>query len=69
VPLVKAGKVKALGVAARTRTRLLLPQEFRALVSASDVFDTVGAYSDFDLSQPFDRETLSWRMVSVLKRR
>jgi len=53
----------------RTRTRLLLPQEFRALVNASGVFETVGAFGDFDLSQPFDRETLSWRMISVLKKR
>lgn len=53
----------------RTRTRLLMPQEFRALVTASGAFETVGAFGDFDLAQPFDRETLSWRMVSVLKRR
>ena len=53
----------------RTRTRLLLPQEFRALVEASGVFEVVGTHGDFDLASPFDRETLSWRMVSVLKRR
>ena len=53
----------------RTRTRLLLPQEFRALVSASGVFETAGTYSGFDLSGPFERDTLSWRMISVLKRR
>jgi SAM-dependent methyltransferase len=53
----------------RTRTRLLLPQEFAALVSASGAFETVGTFGDFDLAKPFDRETLSWRMINVLKRR
>ena len=50
-----------------TRTRLLLPQEFRALVENAGVFDLVGTYGDFDLAKPFDRTSLSWRMISVLK--
>jgi SAM-dependent methyltransferase len=53
----------------RTRTRLLLPQEFRALVEASGAFDTLGTYGDFDLGKPFAPVSLSWRMISVLKRR
>jgi SAM-dependent methyltransferase len=53
----------------RTRTRLLMPQEFRALVQASGEFEVVGTHGDFDLASPLDRETLSWRMVSILKRR
>ena len=52
----------------RTRTRLLLPQEFHALVQASGVFEVAGTHGDFDLASAFDRETLSWRMVSVLAR-
>jgi len=53
----------------RTRTRLLMPQEFRALVNASGAFETAGTFGDFDLSRPFERDTLSWRMISMLKRR
>ena len=53
----------------RTRTRLLMTQEFLGLVEASGVFETLGVYGGFDLSQPLDPSTLSWRMVSVLKKR
>ena len=52
-----------------TRTRLLLPQEFRALVESSGVFELVGTYGEFDVTKPFDRTSLSWRMISVLKTR
>ena len=52
-----------------TRTRLILPQEFAALVESAGVFDLVGTYGAFDLAQPFDRTSLSWRMISVLKTR
>jgi len=52
-----------------TTTRLLLPQEFRALVEASGVFDCPGTYGEFDFAKPLDRESLSWRMISILKRR
>ncbi|MBI2104870.1 MAG: class I SAM-dependent methyltransferase [Candidatus Omnitrophica bacterium] len=52
-----------------TRTRLILPQEFGALVESSGVFTLLGRYGDFDLARPFSRDSLSWRMVSVLKRR
>lgn len=51
-----------------TRTRLILPQEWKALVEASGVFSLLSSHSNFDLAQEFDRETLSWRMVSVLKK-
>jgi len=53
----------------RTRTRLLLPQEFAALVEGSGVFTLAGTYGDFDLAKPFSRDSLSWRMISVLKKR
>ena len=53
----------------RTRTRLLLPQEFRLLVELSGVFDLLGLYGDFDFAKPFDQQSLSWRMISVLKKR
>ena len=53
----------------RTRTRLLLPQEFRALVEGSGAFDVIGSYGEFDLSKPFDRDSLSWRMISILRKR
>ncbi len=53
----------------RTKTRLLMPQEFRALVAESGVFDLLGSYSDFDLAKPLAAASMSWRMVSVLKRR
>ena len=54
---------------ARTRTRLILPQEFRALVAASGVFDVVGSYGEFDVTKPLEPDSGTWRMISVLKRR
>ena len=53
----------------RTRTRLLLPQEFRAVVDSAGVFDLVSTHGEFDLAKPFDLSSLSWRMISVLKKR
>ena len=53
----------------RTRTRLIMPQEFRALVASSGVFEMLGCFSDFDLHKPLEPSCLSWRMVSVLKKR
>jgi len=52
-----------------TRTRLLLPQEFRAMVHGSGVFDLLSTHGVFDLTKPFDLASLSWRMISVLKQR
>ena len=51
-----------------TRTRLLLPQEFRMIVEASGVFDLLSFHGEFDLAKPLDHESLSWRMISVLKK-
>ena len=53
----------------RTRTRLIMPQEFQALVAASGVFEAVGTFGEFDLTKPLTPEASSWRMVSVLRRR
>ena len=53
----------------RTRTRLILPQEFEALIGASGAFTRLGTFADFDLAKPFTRESLSWRMISVLQKR
>ncbi|MBI2495669.1 MAG: class I SAM-dependent methyltransferase [Candidatus Omnitrophica bacterium] len=52
-----------------TRTRLLLPQECRALVNGSGAFTLLASYGEFDLAKPFDHDSLSWRMISVLKKR
>ena len=52
-----------------TRTRLILPQEFRALVEASGAFDLLATLGTFDLKAPLDRDSMSWRMVSVLRKR
>ena len=53
----------------RTRTRLILPQEFRALIDSAGAFTLVGTYGDFDLAKRFDPASLSWRMISVLQKR
>ncbi len=53
----------------RTRTRLILPQEFRALVAASGVFDIHACFDDFDFDRLLESPMRSWRMVSVLRRR
>ncbi|MBI4597781.1 MAG: methyltransferase domain-containing protein [Candidatus Omnitrophica bacterium] len=52
-----------------TRTRLILPQEFRVLVEHSGAFALLSIYGDFHLTQPLTAEALSWRMISVLKKR
>ena len=52
-----------------TRTRLILPQEFQALVESSDVFDVKATHGEFDLTKPFDKALLSWRMISILQKR
>jgi SAM-dependent methyltransferase len=52
-----------------TRTRLILPQEFRALVDDSGAFSLLGTFGDFEMSRPLTREHLSWRMISALKKR
>jgi SAM-dependent methyltransferase len=52
-----------------TRTRLLLPQEFRALAEHDGRFSLLTTHGGFDLSQPLTRDSLSWRMISVLKKR
>ena len=52
-----------------TRTRLLMPHEFAALVDSSGVFELASTHGDFDLTKLFDRSSLSWRMISVLKKR
>ena len=54
---------------ARTRTRLIMPQEFRALLEASGAFECVGTFTEFDLARPLEPPELSWRMISVLKKR
>ncbi len=53
----------------RVRTRLIMPQEFRALVAASGVFEVAGTFAEFDLAKPYEQGHLSWRMISVLKKR
>ena len=53
----------------RTRTRLILPQEFAALVDTSGVFELLSTHAEFDVDSEFNLESLSWRMISVLKRR
>ena len=53
----------------RTRTRLLLPMEFQALVDSSGAFDRLATHGEFDLAKPLDRDSLSWRMISVLRKR
>ena len=52
-----------------TRTRLILPQEFCALVESAGVFKLLTTHGEFDLTKPFDRSSLSWRMISVLQKR
>lgn len=53
----------------RTRTRLILPQEFRALVGTSGAFDLVASFAEFDRDKLMSPSCLSWRMISVLQKR
>ena len=64
----KAGQTETIR-GGRTRTRLILPQEFRSLVELSGLFDFVGAFSDFDPTKPMEATSMTWRMISVLRRR
>lgn len=52
-----------------TRTRLLLPQEFRMLAERDGLFSLLTTHGEFDLSKPLDHDSLSWRMISILKKR
>ena len=52
-----------------TRTRLIMPQEFRVLVEHSGAFELLSTHGEFDLAQPLTAEALTWRMISVLKKR
>ncbi len=52
-----------------TRTRLILPQEFRALVEASGAFDILSVHAEFDIEKRLDLASLSWRMITVLRKR
>ena len=51
-----------------TRTRLLMPQEFRALVDAGGGFQLLSTHGEFDLTKSLDEPSLSWRMISILRR-
>lgn len=53
----------------RTRTRLILPEEFRLFVAHAGVFELLGTFSEFDLGKPMADFPSSWRMVSVLRKR
>lgn len=53
----------------RTRTRLIMPQEFQALVEQSGAFDLLATHGDFDVTTPLNAASLSWRMISVLRKR
>lgn len=66
--VVEGGETKEIR-GGPTRTRLIMPQEFRALVDTAGVFELLTTHGDFDLTKPFDGASLSWRMISVLKRR
>jgi SAM-dependent methyltransferase len=64
----EAGQVQEIR-GGRTRTRLIMPKEFQALVAAAGCFDFIASFGEFDLEKPFTQESLSWRMISVLKKR
>jgi hypothetical protein len=53
----------------RTRTRLLLPQEFRALAASAGAFDVMAMHGEFDPRKPLDAASLSWRLITVLRKR
>jgi len=51
----------------RTRTRLLLAEEFLALVHAAGGWEVRGQFAGFDLMQPYAQPAPSWRLVTVLR--
>jgi SAM-dependent methyltransferase len=53
----------------RTRTRLIMPQEFRLFAEHAGLFEFLGSFSEFDLDKPFDSSARTWRMVSILRKR
>ena len=52
----------------RTRTRLLLPEEFTALVQRAGGWRLIGQFDGFDLQRPYRQPASSWRMVSILQK-
>ena len=53
----------------RTRTRLIMPQEFAVLVDCSGAFTLLATHGDFEPTKPLAPDSLSWRMISVLRKR
>jgi len=48
--------------------RILLPQEFKALVACSGVFEVVEIFGTFKEDIKLDRSRKSWRMIPILRR-
>ncbi len=50
------------------RIRVLLPEEFKDIVSKEKSFEFLECYGDFDLERKLDESKDSWRMIAVLRR-
>jgi len=48
--------------------RILLPQEFKALVACSGVLEVVEIFGTFKEDIKLDRSRKSWRMIPILRR-
>jgi hypothetical protein len=56
-------------IISKHKQRILLPQEFRAIVDKEGSFELINYYGDFDLQQELDDTEKSWKMISILRRK
>ncbi len=53
----------------RAKTRIIFPQEFKALVLASNAFEFIQWFSDFDLNKILSQSNKTWRLIAVLAKK
>jgi hypothetical protein len=53
----------------RAKTRVIFPQEFKALVLASQDFEFVEWFSDFNLTKTLSNHSKNWRLIAVIRRK
>ncbi len=67
--LVEKNGRKSIIKGGRAKTRIIFPQEFKALVLASNCFEFLEWFSDFSLKKVLSGGERNWRLIAVLKRK
>lgn len=67
--LVEKNGCRSIIKGGRAKTRVIFPQEFKALVLASQVFEFVEWFNDFDLAKTLSSNGKNWRLIAVIRRK